>query len=989
MSPLNLSDIPKEVDRTEKTFVWFIQVVRGSWFRRLVFLLVGFLAFANPTLVTAGLIFLGANLPAWYLVAYWAAAGLLLLAALFVGFRTVPKERDIGGTDGKTHAVRGLLPFNFEDSDLFGKLERGIELQRVLAALHDPNFRFGILVGVSGSGKTSFLRAGILPQLCVSKIPAAYVELSSEDPLASIARETKQQGQMAPPGILLLDQFEQFFLHQRKAEARKPLIDALKKWYLRDSGIRVLISIRAEDAWQMIEIQESVGYELSNRNHLKLPKFDSDQALNVLKILCESAGIKFDSSFAHETIAKELPDSDGLISPVNLGIVLLALASRRIAFTAGSLKAHGGIAGLLEEWLNTQLEAAKFQNLERAVIQTLTALCDFDHDRRSGMLTVDAIAAYLNDYSARPQIETSIKWLSRSDVRLVISIEKTDPAAYQLSHERFIPAIRKVAGKVLDAAARANGLLERRVREWVSNTRSPRFLLTPSETLQINRQRPYLLWGGNREDKEDLLKKSQRRLQWRGVSVAVALLLVLAGYVAWSSNFVQRYYTEGELRRLAKSYPTENVAFALAALGDLPAAVEVARRGRAFYADDSGTDKALSKVSVEAAKTALARQNRILLTQAVDLAMSLKGETPRVEGLTSISEELAKAGRFDDATKLADALGDKRLDVLASISLELAKADKLDDAYKLADTLEDNRLDALASIGKELAKGGKLDEARKLAETLGDKRASVFSVISLELAKAGKLDEARKLAEALGDKRAGALALLSIELAKAGQFDKARSLAGALGVDRANSERKINVEMAKQARLANNEKLLGQAKEMSDSLDWTNRSIELWQIAILVRDHDRAEKLLNQALTEIIMENQQGHGLVTEVLEIPQTMSKVACVLKDWNLLEQAREQAVNLDPLLRGAALEQIAEDVARVWGAAKARGVLGEAATQPEGLGSKEYSAAEGMAKLGYLKRARELAESAGCRGELELANAIAAVVLADVRRLRLPYE
>src|SRR5712692_5125347 len=287
MSPADLSGVPEKVQKTEQTLVWFIQdVLRGSWFRRLVFLLVFFSVLANPSVIIRAVWFFAVKLPWWYGGVYWVVSGLLLLVTLVVGVRTLPRRPAVT-PPVDPGAVRGLLPFNPEDSELFARLERGVELQRVLAALRDPNFRFGLLFGLSGTGKTSFLRAGVLRQLRESKIPAVYVEVSNEDPLRSIQREVARQGQSVLSGVLLLDQFEQFFVHQRAAEQRRPLIDALDGWYRGDSGVRVLISIREEDLGQMKEIQDRLDYKLSNQNFLKLSKFSVEQTVNVLGVLCE------------------------------------------------------------------------------------------------------------------------------------------------------------------------------------------------------------------------------------------------------------------------------------------------------------------------------------------------------------------------------------------------------------------------------------------------------------------------------------------------------------------------------------------------------------------------------------------------------------------------------------------------------------------------------------------------------------------------------
>ncbi|HET6175726.1 MAG TPA: hypothetical protein VFE61_02260, partial [Candidatus Sulfotelmatobacter sp.] len=78
-----------------QTFEFLIQdVLRGSWFRRLVFCLVVFALFANPfsiSLITSTLPFTS-SLSVWYKSAYFILIGLLFLATLLVGLITLPKR---------------------------------------------------------------------------------------------------------------------------------------------------------------------------------------------------------------------------------------------------------------------------------------------------------------------------------------------------------------------------------------------------------------------------------------------------------------------------------------------------------------------------------------------------------------------------------------------------------------------------------------------------------------------------------------------------------------------------------------------------------------------------------------------------------------------------------------------------------------------------------------------------------------------------------
>ncbi|MCP4403286.1 MAG: hypothetical protein GY801_39010, partial [bacterium] len=82
--------------------------------------------------------------------------------------------------------VKGLHSFQPEDAEIFARLQRQDAIKECLTAITYPDFRFGILTGESGCGKTSFLHAGLTPALLNRGYTCIYVKFTDINPLDSI-----------------------------------------------------------------------------------------------------------------------------------------------------------------------------------------------------------------------------------------------------------------------------------------------------------------------------------------------------------------------------------------------------------------------------------------------------------------------------------------------------------------------------------------------------------------------------------------------------------------------------------------------------------------------------------------------------------------------------------------------------------------------------------------------------------------------------------
>ena len=101
-----------------------------------------------------------------------------------------PLESKPGGA-----AFRGLLPFQEIDRDRF--YGRELDTAALFDMVTHGEFRFGVLFGDSGCGKTSLLRAGLVPGLWDHGYVPIYCR-TYKDPLATVIGECSKHTREAP-----------------------------------------------------------------------------------------------------------------------------------------------------------------------------------------------------------------------------------------------------------------------------------------------------------------------------------------------------------------------------------------------------------------------------------------------------------------------------------------------------------------------------------------------------------------------------------------------------------------------------------------------------------------------------------------------------------------------------------------------------------------------------------------------------------------------
>lgn len=556
-----LGDISKRAEFVEQFINDLAESFREKrWVKILSLGGVVFAFLLYPTLVERGLELLGSKKPEWYSYLIWGMLTASFFVAAFLVALLTKKRQEPETTTTATSIIKGLLPYTNtkEDAEWFAKLQRGTILHDSIRFCAGEDFRLAILSGESGVGKTSFLQAGLLPNLNEKGYRPIYVKFTAASPLDSIRhalngraaaltaddnqsllellREATQSDTRLM--VLILDQFEQFFAHNKSKTSRRPFIQQMAEWQKHGGAlpVKILISIRGDFASRLIEFQNEMRYTLTPHNNLSLEKFDPQEAAHVIGVIAKESKIKMDEDFIKELTKHELSDRhDGTVSPVDIQILSWMIDGQKSveerAFNQKAFQKLGGVEGLLERFLGRALNARETNDRRQSAIKVMLALTD--QNIRAGALSLKHLKERLNGVIPDGDIEEAVSWLARGDVRLITPIHEQNVTLYELAHERIIQPLRRLAFKEITDVEKAQQLLDRRVNEWIGNNRSRRYLLTFTEWRLIKRYWTLFTLGSQKSQKEDYVSRSKRRFVAIGLGVAALSLIGFGGYSSY------------------------------------------------------------------------------------------------------------------------------------------------------------------------------------------------------------------------------------------------------------------------------------------------------------------------------------------------------------------------------------------------------------------------------------------------------------------------
>ena len=349
-----------------------------------------------------------------------------------------------------------LDPYTAEDRSLF--FGRDLEIAEIYRKFYASPLL--LVYGESGSGKTSLIQCGLqseIPQEEALYLPvrtARDIDASLRKELQKYLDDTAKQSiaqlftalwkQQRKTIVLILDQFEEFFLFHTPSE-RQAFIKDLIDWQNSPLDLRVIISIREEYYARLTELEAQIP-ELYN-NRLWVRRMSRQQAHEVITKPCEICNIQLEDELTQQLL-KDLTQDDKEIDLPTLQVVLDTLYKQAkansstgdkgeaIRLSLAAYKKLGKISKILANFIDQRI--ASHKDDAETLRQVLKAMVTAQGTRKISQL--QDIQQRLESFGvtlSEEQLKQHLQQLSQDR----IIREDSDNGLYELRHDSLANTI--------------------------------------------------------------------------------------------------------------------------------------------------------------------------------------------------------------------------------------------------------------------------------------------------------------------------------------------------------------------------------------------------------------------------------------------------------------------------------------------------------------------------------------------------------------------
>lgn len=487
-----------------------------------------------------------------------------------------------------TFIPKGLRAYGIEDAAFFQQLLPGPrDREQVPASIRfwatrirepltpDCRVPIGVIYGPSGSGKSSFVKAGLIPYL-LNDIDTCYIEASPRETESQLKTALRDQFRFIPleaslPEILaglssarwhdspkkiliVIDQFEQR-LSAADDYSQSTLAKALR--HCCGERLQCLLLVRDEFWLALTRFADALEMDLlEGQNSQDIDLFDRDHAMEILSKLGRAYHKLPDQSVAltkqqHEFLAASIDQLaiDNYVICVRL--ILFAEMFKSRPWTLAELNSVGGVHGVGEAFLESTFgsrgSSRRFHRHKDSVQAVLEELLPKAGTNIRGvtkseeeLLAASKLTTRHSEFDDLIQaLDQDFRLITRCDIHATQSnpkSEKPPVRSYQLTHDYLVPSIRDWLAKELRQTRRGRALLRlRELAAQIEPGKPPKNRPTHLEWLTWSFR---FRWRELDERQKRVMRNA--RQHFLSSFTLVALLLILIGAIATTLALIDR-----------------------------------------------------------------------------------------------------------------------------------------------------------------------------------------------------------------------------------------------------------------------------------------------------------------------------------------------------------------------------------------------------------------------------------------------------------------
>jgi WD40 repeat protein/DNA-binding SARP family transcriptional activator len=420
------------------------------------------------------------------------AYGTALLAA--VGTRQARRPRRV-----RRNPYKGLAPFAEADRADFCGRDDVVEV--LLGLVREKGLT--AVVGASGSGKSSVVMAGLVPQLRAGALPGSdewsivsmvpgtdpfeeyhlalrSVAVGHQRPHGARSRELRDGfaaalGGPTDRGFLIVDQFEELFSSAVDEDVRERFLDELVDLALDPAHtVRVVVTLRADLSDRPL-LHPQLG-DLISAGSLLLGPMRPEQVEEAIRRPAGRVGVEIEPGLVTELVR------DVSSAPASLPLLQYALAElfeRRTEdrLTVQTYRVLGGVQGVLERRAESTYTALRADARQacRQLFLRMVDLGDHGEEARRRLPLTE-----LQGLGARADVEAVLDAFARARLLTYDRDPVTRTPTVEVAHETVIRRWARYRVWIDDARAAlvAHGRLSSSAATWADAGEDPSYLLT-------------------------------------------------------------------------------------------------------------------------------------------------------------------------------------------------------------------------------------------------------------------------------------------------------------------------------------------------------------------------------------------------------------------------------------------------------------------------------------------------------------------------------